>query len=175
MRYHFDTVKEKYYKSIALYRYELIESGSKIDGLSQLEEYDDIEKWDFNLKLFENEANLPPGYSVGFEYLYIDENDEVVGMVNFRPFALKHPFLSKYGGHVGYNIKPSKRNLGIGNQMLKDFLPICKEYGLDKILITCMSYNEASRKIIINNGGIFIDEIIYPPENKIMQRYWINL
>ena len=174
MKYYFTLVQQKHYQSIYEYREELIKYNSKFDGCSFLEDYDDIEKWDFNAKLFECEATSPPGYSIAFQYLYMCD-DEVVGMVNFRPNAMSHPYLSQYGGHIGYSVKPSKRGQGIGTLMLKEFLPICKEYGLDKVMISCMSSNDASRKIILNNGGVYENTVMYSPENEDLERYWITL
>lgn len=176
MHYHFDLVKKEYYESIYEYRRQLLDTQSMTDGCSDLEKYEDIEKWDLNNRLFEKEETVPPGYSIGFEYVYLDENNNVVGMVNLRPKADEHPYLKKYGGHIGYNIRPDKRGLGIGKQMLKDFLPICKsEYGLNKIMISCMEYNDASRKVIISNGGEFETSVLYPSEGKMLERYWFSL
>ena len=175
MNYYIDRIKPEYYESIKEYRDEVLKIGSKIDGLSQLEKYDDIEKWDLNNKLYEQEETLPPGYAIGFVYAYIC-NDEVVGLINFRPTANNNPYLSKYGGHIGYNVKPSKRRQGIGNRMLKDFLVICKnDYQLDRVMISCLENNEASRKIILNNGGKFENKVFYPPKGQMIERYWIEL
>lgn len=174
MKYYFTLVEPKHYDSIYEYRNDLLTANSKFDGCSDLNKYEDIDKWDFNNKLFEQEATLPPGYSIGFQYLYMD-GDEVIGMLNFRPKAETHPYLAEYGGHIGYNIKPNRRGKGIGTQMLKDFLPIAKSYGLNKVMISCMSYNDASRKIITNNGGVFEAKVIYPPEEEMLERYWITL
>lgn len=174
MSYYFTLVKPEHYQSIYEYREEFLACDSKFDGCMELNKYGNIESWDFNNKLFENEATLPPGYSIGFQYLYMDD-DEVIGMVNFRPKAESHPYLSQYGGHIGYSIKPSRRGKGIGTQMLKDFLPIAKSYGLQKVMISCMEYNDASRKIIINNGGEFENSVLYPPEGAKLERYWIEL
>ena len=110
------------------------------------------------------------------EKVYLDENNDVVGMINLRPKASEHPFLRQYGGHIGYNIRPDKRGLGIGKQMLKDFLIVCKrEYGLNEVMISCMKHNDASRRIIIDNGGVYEASVIYPPENELLERYWISL
>ena len=175
MEYYFDSVKPEYYGSISQYRDDFLKCNSRFDGCSSLENYEDIEKWDLNNKLFEQESTVPPGYSIGFQYLYID-NGEVIGMVNFRPKAMEHPYLSQYGGHIGYSIKPNRRGKGIGSKMLSDFLKICKdEYHLDRVLITCMAYNEGSRKVILNNGGVFESKVMYPPEKELLERYWITL
>ena len=166
-------VEKKYYDSIFEYRKEMLENKSSFDGCFCLEEYEDIEKWHLNNLLFESLDTLPPGYSLGYEYLYVSD-DEVVGMVNIRPDAFNHPYLKEYGGHIGYSVKPSKRKLGIASKMLKDTLKLCNiEFKLDKVLITCFKDNEGSRKTIMNNGGIYLDEIMYNPENKLMERYWI--
>lgn len=180
MKYRFDFIKPKYYPSLLTYRYLLSETGCRTDGCSGIEKYENIESWDLNNKLFEDEATLPPGYSIGFQYLYIDEKDNVVGMVNFRPKALEHPSLKQFGGHIGYGVRPDKQGQGIGTRMLKDFLNIvkkdyAKKYDIDKVLITCNDFNEGSRKIIINNGGEFESKIYCPYENGYLERYWIKI
>lgn len=174
MSYYFTKVKPEHYQSIFGFREELLDANSAFDGCFDLNKYENIESWDFNNKLFEDESTLPPGYSIGFQYLYMDD-DEVIGMVNFRPKAESHPFLSQYGGHIGYNVRPSMRNKGIGSRMLKDFLEIAKGYGLNRVMISCLEDNDASRKIITNNGGIFESKVYYPAEGKQLERYWIKL
>ena len=168
-------VRPEYYHSIALYRKEIFDYDQEFDGCQQLELYDDIEKWDLNCKLFEDPATVPPGYSLGFQYLYLD-GDEVVGMINLRPKAESHVYLRQYGGHIGYSVKPSRRKQGIGTMMLRDMLKVCRdEFELDRVLITCIKENEASRRVIMNNGGVYESDVFYPPEEKYMERYWISL
>ena len=57
--------------------------------------------------------------------------------------------------------------------MLRLNLKNCKNYGLDKVLITCNSNNTASEKTIIANGGKFEKEI--DVEGRKMKRYWVYL
>ena len=57
--------------------------------------------------------------------------------------------------------------------MLSLALPIAKELGINKALITCDKNNIGSAKAIMNNGGILENEI--GNENEITQRYWIEL
>ena len=171
----FTKIKPEYYDSIKDYRDEMLRYDSEFDGCSSLNKYDDIEKWKLNCDLFEHYDTLPPGYSIGYEYIYVD-NDEVVGMLNLRPEALSHPFLKQYGGHIGYSIKPSKRKMGYGTRMLKDFIKEYRDMFIDdKILITCMKDNIASKKVILNSGGVYESEIVYPPNDKVLERYWIKL
>ncbi len=175
MNYHFEFVNCSHYDSIKEYRKELLDCGSKFDGCSNLQNYENIEKWDLNNKLFEKTDTLPPGYSIAYQYLYMC-NDDVVGMVSFRPLALSHQALKQYGGHIGYNIRPRYRKQGIGTKMLKEFLIICKnDYKINKILITCLENNEGSKRIIIKNGGVFEKKIPCPGEKELLERYWIEL
>lgn len=39
--------------------------------------------------------------------------------------------------------------------MLKEALPLCRELGLKKVLITCLEENVGSEKTILANGGIY--------------------
>ena len=168
-------VTAEFYDSIASYRREMIESKSSFDGTSNLDKYNDIEKWHLNVLLFERLETLPPGYSLAFENVFLHDN-EVVGMVNIRPDAMNHPYLKRFGGHIGYSVRPSRRMTGIGTLMLKYVLEVCKnEFHMEKVMITCLEDNEGSRRIIMNNGGVFENKILYPPEDKMIERYWITL
>ena len=168
-------ISTAHYPSIAGYRKEMLEAGDSLDGCASLEKNEDIEKWHLNTILFERPDTVPPGYSLGFEYVYLCDND-VVGMVNLRPLAETHPYLMRYGGHIGYSVRPSMRNRGIATRMLKEVLKLCKEeYHLERVLITCNEDNEGSRRVILNNGGVLENRILYPPEGKMIERYWISL
>lgn len=59
--------------------------------------------------------------------------------------------------------------------MLKMVLPFCKEIGLEKVLITCLQENEASRRTILANGGVYENTVYDKDENEYLQRYWITL
>ena len=62
--------------------------------------------------------------------------------------------------------------------MLRLILPICREFGEDKVLLTCDKKNEASQKTIIKNGGVLEKEItdtVGLSESGIIQRYWISI
>ena len=173
--YYLSIIKPEYYRSIEEYRRQMIDSGSDFHGCASLDKYEDIEKWHLNCKLFENVDTLPPLYSLAYEYLFMDD-EEVVGMVNIRPEALNHPYLKEYGGHIGYSIKPSKRDRGLGTLMLKKVLELCKrEFGLNKVLITCHEDNEASKTVIMNNGGVYDNKKYYSPDDTYLERYWISI
>ena len=51
----------------------------------------------------------------------------------------------------------------------------CKELGIKDVLITCIDDNEASRKTIQKNGGIYESTVSVPDEGITLERYWIKL
>ena len=48
------------------------------------------------------------------------------------------------------------------------------EYKVNKVLITCLKNNIASRKVIEANGGIFEKEFYDEITNNCIQRFWIT-
>lgn len=87
---------------------------------------------------------------------WLVDNEEYIGHVNIRHELSE--YLKTSGGHIGYKIRPSKRNTGYGSKILELALPKAKELGIDPALITCHKENEASRRIIEKNGGEFQKE-----------------
>ena len=81
--------------------------------------------------------------------------------------------MSKVGGHIGYDIKPSMRRMGYGTEILKLSLPIAKQIGLDRVMLTCDDSNIASWKIMKKNGAILDEKYNY--EGKFKRRYWIDI
>lgn len=97
---------------------------------------------------------------------------EVVGRIGIRLELTED--LKKFGGHIGYIVRPSFRRKGIASKMLN--LALQTDYAKDigKILLTCDLDNEASEKTIVKNGGIFYDVVeLENRSNK--KRFWINL
>lgn len=84
--------------------------------------------------------------------------------------AIRHRLnetLLNYGGHIGYDVRPTARRHGHGTAMLRAALPIAHELGIDQALVTCDHDNVGSRRIIETNGGVFEDR----REDKL--RYWV--
>lgn len=115
---------------------------------------------------------LPGGYVPATELWLIDDNN-FIGRVSIR-HTLNDKLL-KTGGHIGYWIRPSKRGLGYGKQILKLALSEAKKLGISKVLITCDDTNIASGKIIEANGGILENKVPGDKNQQLKRRYWINL
>lgn len=106
-------------------------------------------------------------------YFLMDENrNRILGAVNIRHY-LNEELLFR-GGHIGYGVRPSERRKGYAAEMLRQALGICREMGLQKVLVTCDKGNMGSARTIMKNGGIFENEVSETSGN-IIQRYWIDL
>lgn len=116
--------------------------------------------------------NLKSGTVPATMYWLIDKG-ELIGRVHIR--HILNEYLSTYGGHIGYYIKPSKRRMGYGTKALKLALMKAKNMGMQKVLVTCDDTNIASQKIIESCGGV-LENIVEQTKNKpLKKRYWIRL
>ena len=79
------------------------------------------------------------------------------------------------GGHIGYDTRPSFRGRGIGTLMLRAALPIARELGIGRALLTVNENNPASIKIIEKNGGVLMDRKPQTDNGVFKRYYWINL
>ena len=116
--------------------------------------------------------NLPHGYVPQTTYWLID-NDEFIGRVSIRHRLTEH--LLKEGGHIGYDIRPSKRKMGYGKRILELSLPKTKSLGITKILVTCNETNVASKRIIEANGGVFENAVEIQKGKPRKLSYWISI
>jgi predicted acetyltransferase len=64
------------------------------------------------------------------------------------------PELVEAGGHVGYHVVPPWRRQGHATRMLAAGLAECQQLGVDRVLLTTLPENEASRRVILANGGV---------------------
>ena len=106
-----------------------------------------------------------PGY-VPCTYVWIVEGDAFLGSL-----AIRHEltdFLLNEGGHIGYSVRPSARRCGHAGRALADALPIAKELGIPRVLLTCDENNAGSRATIEKNGGVYEDT------RNGKRRYWID-
>ena len=100
-------------------------------------------------------------------------DDRVLGFLQVRHEF--NEYLSKFGGHIGYSVRPSERRRGYAKEMLRMALPYCREIGLDQVLITCMDGNVGSEKTILANGGVYESTVHEPLDRVDLKRFWITL
>lgn len=128
-----------------------------------------------DVKVLDNRSKgigLPEGKSPNSTYFLINKkNDEIVGAINIRHDLDEYHFLR--GGHIGYYVCQKERNRGYAKYMLEKGLEICKQFGIERVLLTCLKSNIASRKTIIALGGILEAEV--DNNGEVLQRFWINI
>lgn len=57
------------------------------------------------------------------------------------------------GANVGYSIRPSERNRGLGKQFLSLLIVESRELGVEKLLLTVRKDNISSVHVALANGG----------------------
>lgn len=170
---------KEYEKDLMDYMKELYDNNSEFHGCGKLEDYlEDFDAWLKKLEEFKSLGST--GYWVKSDtFILVRKNDNrVVGIINLRYYL--NDFLYKYGGNIGYNVRPSERRKGYNLYQLRKVLEICKKSGMNKVLITCDKENIASSKSIIRCGGILENEFLDTngsviEKGHILQRYWINI
>lgn len=91
--------------------------------------------------------------------------------------ALRHALndnLKEFGGHIGYEVRPSCRCLGIAKEMLRVLLQTSKSKEIGKLLLTCSPDNIASNKTIIANGGVLEKTAYVEKWKRNTNYYWIT-
>lgn len=104
---------------------------------------------------------------------WIIEDEKFVGLIDLR-HRINDP-LEKFGGHIGYEIRPSERKKGLASWALEKVIPYAKLKMLNEVLITCDDNNIASIKIIEKSGGVLKDKIQNMGMEQLTRRYWIQL
>ena len=168
---------EKYIDEIRAYRQEFLDCGEKVAGTYGVFN-NDISEWIEFCRKSERQDTLPDYCSPYFveheQYMLLHEDDiRILGVIMLRHY-LNDPLREK-GGHIGFSVRPSERRKGYATLMLALCLEKCREFGLDRVLITCDKDNEASRRTILSCGGKFERLVHIEDENNALERYWITL
>ncbi len=112
----------------------------------------------------QEESPRPAGF-VPWTTLWWVSEDEYLGRIVIRHRLT--PWLRDYGGHIGYDVRPSARRRGHATAMLAAALPVANALGIDPALLTCDADNTASRKVIEASGGTLEDR------RGVKLRFWV--
>ncbi len=124
------------------------------------------------IEMYRAGKNLSAG-QVSSNTFFLLDGEKLIGSGSLR-HALSAE-LAVYGGHIGYNVRPSERRKGYGSLILSLTLEKARERGLERVFLTCDTDNVASSKIIENHGGQLENRMFYEPAEKLISQYWIEL
>ena len=153
---------------------EFYKYNSNINGVGGLHRYlDNYEGWLNKLEedyVRESDEEKVPART----YFLVRESDNrIVGMINIR---LKlNERLIKFGGHIGYSIRPTERGKGYNKINLYLGLKVCDEYGIDKVFMDADLENPASWKTMEALGGVRVKEYYNVDEKCVIVDYNIDV
>jgi len=97
-----------------------------------------------------------PDWMVPSTTLWWVDGTDYLGRISIRHRLT--PNLLEWGGHIGYDVRPSARRQGHATAMLAAVRPVAARLGIDPALVTCDLDNTGSRKVIEANGGVLEDQ-----------------
>lgn len=125
---------EIYAEQIREYRQDFLDTNCSMDGCGPLRKCEDPFTYISECEKCTAQDTLPEGLVIATQFFYVRKADNrLVGMIQVRHYF--NDYLSKFGGHIGYSIRPSERRKGYATSMLNAILPYCREIGLDKLPI----------------------------------------
>lgn len=104
------------------------------------------------------------------DLLVADVNGALVGRVSIR-HTIDHPFLSEFGGRIGYATRPAYRRRGYATAILRQSLARAHHLGIEKALLTCDDANAASAATIERCGGVYERTVSFNDVPR--RRYWV--
>ena len=141
-------------------------AGSRQDGFFGGADFV-YEDWLETIQLAEVGLGLPQGFVPYIQLISFAADGQAVGFLNLR--LRLNDYLLQEGGHIGYSIRPCARGKGLAKEQLRQGLQVAKSKNIKRVLVTCDCDNEASRAVILANGGA-LEDIRGGKE-----RYWIDI
>lgn len=110
----------------------------------------------------------------GKTFFLIRKNDNrLIGMINIRHHLTKA--ILKFGGHIGYGIRPTERRKGYSEiNLYLGLIKAYEEFGLKKVMLDCSIENLASDKTIKALDGKLERCELDESDNTMTNVYWID-
>jgi len=144
-----------------------------INGSSLFDQIDSFDEWLLHVEKNSKEETMQRDWVVSSVFFGVRKRDnKIIGIIDCRHRL--NDFLSEYGGHIGYAVRPSERRKGYATEMLRLALAHYRRLQVDKVMLGCYKDNLPSIRTIEKNGGVLEKEILYP-DGKPMLVYWIDL
>lgn len=177
-KFYFETPSLERKNEIIEYFDEFVKYGSDIKGSGSLDKiYDGYtfeEALDRCLKMEDEEYAKSVGRCQGRTFLLIRENDnKIVGTINVR-WNLNEAML-RFGGHIGYGIRPTERRKGYNKINLYLGMLEAKKVGLEKVMLDCDVNNLGSDKTLKALGGKLERTEVDPSNGILTNVYWFNV
>jgi predicted acetyltransferase len=133
----------------------------------------DGEPWEAYLGRLADERHgrdLPDG-RVPSTFLVAELDGRLIARLSVRHEL--NEWLFRFGGHIGYGVRPAFRGLGHAGRVLRGGLVVAAAVGIDRALVVCDDDNAASAAVIERAGGVL--ENVVPGEGGApLRRYWIT-
>ena len=164
----------KYIPQYEAYRREFLDFGGSMDGAGSLRRLESGRAWLDEVERFSRPETVPEGKVVSTQFILLREaDDRLLGMLQLRHDL--NDYLRRIAGHIGYSVRPSERRRGYAKRMLAMALDEAHKLGLERVMISCSVENEASRRTILSNGGVFESTVLDETDGELLERYWIEL
>lgn len=157
---------------------EFVEYNSDINGTGSLdlilEGYSIEQSIERCLNMENKEYAESVGRCQGKTLLLIRENDnKIVGTINIR-WNLNEAML-RFGGHIGYGIRPTERRKGYNKINLYLGMIEAKKLGLEKVMLDCDVNNLGSDRTLKALGGELVRTEVDPQDGILTNVYWFNV
>ena len=97
------------------------------------------------------QTGIVDGWKVPATTFWLFEDGRPVGCGSVRHFLTDK--LLEQGGNIGYSIRPSDRNRGLGKVLLSLLIDESRKMGIDRLLLTIQNGNLPSLHVALANGG----------------------
>jgi predicted acetyltransferase len=115
-------------------------------------------------------VNLPPD-RVPASLLVAVAEGEIVGRASIRHEL--NDWLARFGGHIGYAVRPAHRRRGHATEILRQALIVARAEGVEDVLVCCDEDNVASARTIERNGGV-LQDVTTGLDGQPLRRYLIR-